>query len=138
MTRGYLLETNVVSEIYKPQPNEKVISFLDRQSSFALFASVLTLGEMRKGIAKKRQASISAAEGLERWIDEWEKSYADRILPVNSAIVRIWGDLHRGRSLPVIDSLLAATALAHRLTLVTRNTGDVADLGVELLNPWLE
>ncbi len=136
MTRGYLLDTNVVSEIYKREPNPRVVSFVDRQSSSALFASVLTLGEMRKGIAKKRRANASAADALETWIEEWERSYADRILPMDSAVVRIWGCLHRTRSLPVIDSLPAVTALSHRLTFVTRNTADVADLGTDLLDPW--
>lgn len=137
MTQRYLLDTNVVSEIRKPQPNPGVVAFLDSQVSSSMFASALTLGEIRRGIAKRRRTNAAAADALEIWIDEWEKSYADRILSVDGSVARMWGNLPQVRTLAVIDSLLAATALAHGLTLVTRNTADIADLGVDLLNPWL-
>ena len=97
----------------------------------------MTLAELRKGIALKRRSDKLAARSLSLWANDWELAMGNQLLAVDAAVAHVWGDFHRGRTLPAIDSLLAATAVAHRLTLVTRNTADIADLGVDLLNPWL-
>jgi predicted nucleic acid-binding protein len=132
----YLLDTNILSETRKKQANERVISFLSAAEPSALFISVLSLGELRKGVALKVQFDADAAKRLGTWVDGLEFSFADRILAVDAATARQWGELSAQRSRPVVDTLLAATALVHKLTLVTRNIGDVHDLGVKLLDPW--
>jgi predicted nucleic acid-binding protein len=99
--------------------------------------SVLTLGELRKGVALKRGRDPAGANQLAQWVDEIEAEYADRILSVDRVVARMWGELLASRPLPIVDTLIAATALAHRLTLVTRNICDFAATGVEVHNPWI-
>jgi hypothetical protein len=132
----YLLDTNILSETRKKLANERVISFLSTAEPSALFISVLSLGELRKGVALKIQADAEAAKRLGAWVDGLEFSFSERILGIDAAIARQWGELSAERSRPVVDTLLAATALVHKLTLVTRNISDVDDLGVKLLDPW--
>jgi toxin FitB len=132
----YLLDTKILSETRKKQANERVISFLSAAEPSTLFISVLSLGELRKGVAFKMRSDADAAKRLGNWVDGLELSFGDRILGVDAAIARQWGELSAQRSRPVVDTLLAATALVHKLTLVTRNLGDVRDLGVKLLDPW--
>jgi predicted nucleic acid-binding protein len=132
----YLLDTNILSETRKKQANERVMSFLSAAEPSALFISVLSLGELRKGVALKSRSDADAAKLLGTWVDGLEFSFGDRILSVDAAIARQWGELSAQRSRPVVDTLLAATALVHKLTLVTRNTSDVHDFGVKLLDPW--
>jgi toxin FitB len=132
----YLLDTNILSETRKKQANERVMSFLSAAEPSALFISVLSLGELRKGVALKMQSDADAAKRLGTWVDGLEYSFAERLLGVDAAIARQWGELSAQRSRPVVDTLLAATALIHKLTLVTRNISDVHDLGVKLLDPW--
>jgi toxin FitB len=132
----YLLDTNVLSETRKKQANERVISFLSAAEPSALYISVLSLGELRKGVALKMRTDADAAKHLGTWVDGLEFSFAERILGIDAPIARQWGELSAQRSRPVVDTLLAATALVHKLTLVTRNVGDVDDLGVKLLDPW--
>ncbi len=132
----YLLDTNILSETRKKQANERVISFLSAAEPSALFISVLSLGELRKGVALKARSDADAAKRLGTWVDGLEFSFGDRILAVDAAIARQWGELSAQRSRPVVDTLLAATALVHKLTLVTRNISDVHDLGIKLLDPW--
>jgi predicted nucleic acid-binding protein len=132
----YLLDTNVLSETRKKQANERVISFLSAAEPSALFISVLSLGELRKGVALKIRSDADAAKRLGAWVDGLEFSFGERILGVDAAIARQWGELSAQRSRPTVDTLLAATALVHKLTLVTRNISDVHDLGVKLLDPW--
>jgi predicted nucleic acid-binding protein len=135
---SYLLDTNVVSETIRRNPNKAVISWLDQIPGEALFISVLTLGEIRKGIEalpdKKRR------EKLRLWIDhELPRWFDERVLPVDLAVADRWGRLlaEIGRSVPTIDSLLAATALHHDLRLVTHNVRDFDFPGLEVINPWL-
>jgi toxin FitB len=132
----YLLDTNVLSETRKRQPEARVLSFLSAAEPSSLFISVLSLGELRKGVALKSQSDADAAKRLGAWVDGLEWTFADRILGIDAAIARYWGEASAQRSRPVVDTLLAATALVHKLTLVTRNVADVHDLGVDLLDPW--
>jgi predicted nucleic acid-binding protein len=133
---GYLLDTNFVSELRKPRPDPNVLAFMAAAESAALFLSVLTLGELRKGIAAKRRQDPAAADRLAAWAAGIETLFEDRVLPVDAVVARLWGDLSAAGSVPAIDGLIAATALRHGLTLVTRNTKDFQTAGVQLLNPW--
>lgn len=136
MANGYLLDTNVISETRKARADSGVIAFVSAAEEAALFLSVLTLGELRKGVATKRRTDPGAADQLGAWVDGIETTFADRLLPIDTATARCWGELSASRSLPVIDTLIAATAISRGLTLVTRNTGDVGSTGVPLVDPW--
>ncbi|MGH7068756.1 MAG: type II toxin-antitoxin system VapC family toxin [Acetobacteraceae bacterium] len=136
MATGYLLDTTVISETRKARADSGVIAFLSAAEAAGLFLSVLTLGELRKGVAAKRRSDPGAADQLGAWVDGIETTFADRVLPINTATARRWGELSANRSLPVIDTLIAATAISHHLTLVTRNTRDVESTGVPLVDPW--
>jgi hypothetical protein len=136
---SYLIDTNALSELRKRQPHLSVVRWFAQQPADVFFLSVLTLGELRKGIQAMsdgaRRASFSA------WLEtEVPDYFSGRILDVDVRIAERWGRLcaEAGRTLPVIDSLLAATALEHGLTLVTRNLGDFELPGVHAINPWLE
>jgi len=131
-----MLDTNVVSETRKGRANADVMAFLAGADSAALFLSVLSLGELRKGVETKRRDDPDAAARLGAWVDAIETGFADRILDIDAATARLWGELSAVRSLPVIDTLIAATAMRHNLTLVTRNTRDVVTTGVAVLDPW--
>ena len=137
---GFLLDTNVISEVIRKRPEATVLKWLDSTDEDLLLLSVLTLGEIRKGVAALRTGSRRAS--LEAWLDrELPARFAGRILPVDEAVADQWGILAasaaaRGRPLPVVDGLLAATALHHSLILVTRNDRHLADTGVPVLNPW--
>ena len=132
----YLLDTNILSETRRKQPDQQVVAFLSAAEPSALYISVLTLGELRKGVALKKRTDPDTAKRLAHWVDGLEYSFADRILGINAATATIWGELSAQRPRPVIDTLLAATAIAYDLILVTRNTADVQDTKVSLLNPW--
>ena len=136
MATGYLLDTNVISETRKSRADTGVIAFLSAADAARLFVSVLTLGELRKGVAAKRRTDPVSADQLGAWVDGIETTFADRVLPVDAATARRWGELSASRSLPVIDTFIAATAISHGLTLVTRNTYDVESTGVPLVDPW--
>jgi len=134
--RQYLLDTNILSETRRKQSDQRVIEFLSATDASALYISVLTLGELRKGVAIKKRTDPDTAKRLGHWVDGLEYSFADRILGIDAATATLWGELSAQRPRPVIDTLLAATAIAHDLVLVTRNTADVQDTKVNLLNPW--
>jgi hypothetical protein len=133
---GYLLDTNVVSELRKSQPNPHVLAWYDGVPSAEIFLSVLTIGEIRLGIERLRRKDAPQAERLEQWLHGLHTTYRDRIINVDSGIAEEWGRLNVPDPLPVIDGLLAATAGARGWTLVTRNTDDLARSGVPLLNPF--
>ena len=135
---GFLLDTNVVSELKKPRPNSTVTAFLKDLSPEQTFVSSLTLGELRKGAALRARRDLHAAAAIVLWIDEIESEYGDRVLVIDSPIARLWGELNAQRTRPIVDTLLAATAIHHGMTLVTRNTKDVEDTPVVLHNPWLD
>jgi predicted nucleic acid-binding protein len=134
---GYLLDTDVLSESSNPKPDEAVMDWLDAHDH-ETYLSTISLGEIVKGIellpAGKWKKEIAAwFERLDRWSE-------NRLLPPTGQVMREWGQLcarhqRKGRRLPVLDSLIAATALAHNLVLVTRNTADYPD-EIPLLNPW--
>jgi toxin FitB len=133
----YLLDTNVLSETRRARPDAGVLRFLDQVDASALYVSVLTLGELRKGVAAKRLSDPATAERLESWVEGLEQNFSDRILGIDLRVARIWGELSAARPRPVIDTLLAATAIRHSLTLVTRNTSDVEGTSATILNPWV-
>jgi predicted nucleic acid-binding protein len=139
--KGFLLDTNVVSELIKPRPEPKVTRWVEAVDESLLFLSVLTLGEIRKGIAALPRTSRRAE--LDQWLDaELRPRFAERILPIDEAVADRWGRVAgelaaRGKPpVPVIDGLLAATAAQYDLTLVTRKSRDVARTGVSVFNPW--
>lgn len=133
---GYLLDTNVVSETRKLRPDARVGAFLDSLEAEQMFVSVITLGELRKGAAMRARSDREAADELSRWIERLGESFSARIVSIDTEIADRWGRLGAARARPVIDTLLAATAIVHNLTLATRNTRDVADTGARIVNPW--
>jgi toxin FitB len=138
--RGYLLDTNIPSEMTRPRPAPQVERWLDQVDDDALFLSVISLSEILRGIT--RLPANTRRIQLQTWLDETLRPwFADRILPVTQSIAERLGQLagerdSKGLTLPVPDGLIAATALEHDLTLVTRNVRDFAGLGVPMLNPW--
>ena len=129
-----------ISELVKPKPEAKVVIWIDSVDENLLYLSVLTLSEIRKGIASLRDASRRVTP--EAWLDsDLILRFAERILPIDHAVADRWGRIAAAAAaakspLPVIDGLLAATALDQNLTLVTRNTKDIAVTGVPVFNPW--
>lgn len=135
---AYLLDTNVLSETRRKKADQGVMAFLESVDSPSLFLSVLTIGELRKGVAAKMRTDPATAKSLAAWVEGLEFGFADRILGIDAATARLWGDWSGDRPRPVVDTLLAATAVQHRLILVTRNRRDVNDLPVKTHNPWTE
>lgn len=134
---SYLIDTNIISEVRKgARCDANVAAWYASIDDADLYLSALVLGEIRKGIEVARKRDPLKAATLEQWLGEVEVAFEDRILPVDQRVADQWGRMSAIRSVPVIDGLLAATAMTHRLTLVTRNDRDVADLGAELLNPF--
>jgi toxin FitB len=134
---GYLLDTNVVSELRKKRrAHQKVLAWLDSVPDEDLFLSVLVLGEIRKGIELIRLRDPVQGRNLEAWLVNLETAYAERLLPITAAIADRWGRLSAIRPISTVDGLMAATALESRLTLVTRNTEDVQHTGVGMINPF--
>ncbi len=134
---SYLIDTNVLSELRRKQPDSNVVAWMQARPRQSLFLSVLTLGEIRKGLERVEDATRK--QSLLDWLEvELPNYFVGRMLAVDVHTADRWGRLmaQAGRPLPAIDGLLAATALQHDLTLVTRNIKDFAGLEVRLLNPW--
>jgi predicted nucleic acid-binding protein len=134
---GYLIDTNVISELRRREPEPRVVQWFEQRPSQQLFLSVLTLGEIRRGV--ERLAESERQQDLRRWLEQdLPAFFSGRVLPMDEAIAHRWGRLlaEMGRPLPAIDSLLAATALEHNLVLITRNLRDVVDLPLTVVNPW--
>jgi predicted nucleic acid-binding protein len=132
-----LLDTNIVSELRKgPRANPEVRSWFETVNDFEIHLSVLTVGEIRRGIENIRAKDPRQATALERWLHRLTREHADRILPVDRRVTEQWGRLSAARSGSPVDVLMAATAIAHELVLVTRNVRDVAWTGVACTNPF--
>jgi predicted nucleic acid-binding protein len=137
---GFLLDTNCISEIMRVKPDPGVVQWIEDIDERRLYLSVLTIGEIRKGIAGL--AAGKQRTRLETWLElELNARFNDRILPIDEEIAERWGVLAaqskaRGKALAVIDGLLAATALHHNLVIVTRNTADFAETRVVMVSPW--
>jgi len=133
---SYLLDTNVVSELRKQAPDPSVVAWLEAVASSDLYLSVLVVGEIEQGIERLRTRDAERARALTGWLDGLRSIFAHRITPVSLDVALTWGRLNAVRPLPVVDGLLAATALTRGWTLVSRNERDLADTGVSLLNPF--
>jgi hypothetical protein len=134
---SYLLDTNIVSETVRRNPNKAVIAWLDQLPGEALYVSVLTIGEIRKGI--EALTDRRRREKLRLWLEhELPTWFEERVLPIDLAVADRWGRLlaEMRRPVPAIDSLLAATALYYELRLVTRNSADFEYPGLEVINPF--
>jgi toxin FitB len=137
----YLLDTCIVSEYIRKQPEMKVIQWLDLQLEENLFISAITIGEIKKGIVKIESSQPKKSQKLNEWLNRLSERFEARIIDLDRQILIQWGVLcgdfeKSGRKLPVIDSLIAATAINNQLTLVTRNVSDFDKIGVSLFNPW--
>jgi predicted nucleic acid-binding protein len=136
---GYLIDTNVLSELTKPFPNSGVVAWMRATPSSDTFVSTITIGEIEHGIAllpegKKRRDLVA-------WLESLERAYGSRVLPVDSDVAKQWGRIvalarKRGRPVPVIDALIAATAIRHGLAVANRNAADAANAGAAVFDPW--
>lgn len=134
---SFLIDTNIVSEIRKgDRCDPAVAAWWAGVAEDDLWLSALVLGEIRKGVELARRRDPHKADALEAWLGDVIAGFGDRVLPVDTTVAEEWGRMNAIRPVPVIDALLAATAKANDLTLVTRNEADVAGLGVEVLNPF--
>lgn len=133
---SFLLDTNVISELRKREPNEGVATWAEQAREPLLHTSVLVLAELRRGIELSRKSDAATATRLERWLSEVAGAFGSRALPVTAEVANRWALLGLQQPLPVVDGLLSATALVHGLTIVTRNTKDFSRAGVPVLNPF--
>ena len=138
----YLLDTSVISELTKKKPDPKVIQWIKKNHEVDLYLSVLTLGEIQKGITKLSESKKK--KDLREWLEkDLPQRFERKFLAVTMAVAKKWGEIERdteqkGEKMPAIDSLIAATGIVNNLTVVTRNTEDMERSGVKLLNPWQE
>lgn len=138
---SWLLDTCVVSELVRPRPKASVVAWIERCDEDELFLSVITIGELEKGIAKLPDSAKKIR--LENWVRRaLVDRFRDRLLAIDFRVAARWGAMvgaseARGQPLPVIDSLIAATSLQHDYTVVTRNTDDLERCGARCVNPWL-
>ena len=138
---SFLLDTSVISELVKPVPDDKVLDWMKRADENSLYLSVLTIGELEKGIAKLPASSRRTR--LETWVrHDLANRFRERLLAIDGTIAATWGKMAgvaeaRGKPLPVIDGLIAATGLAHDLTVATRNIEDFERCGARCFNPWV-
>jgi len=137
---NYLIDTCVVSELIKDKPDRRVAKWVDGCDEESLYLSVLTIGEIQKGIA--RLGSGARKSLLQKWLDsDLRQRFLGRVLPVSEAVLVAWGNIQgkaeaAGAPLPTIDGLLGATAIVHHCAIVTRNENDLAATGAEIINPW--
>ena len=136
----YLLDTCVISEIIRPQPDENVISWVQGKNEESFYLSVLTFGEIEKGIEKALDSGRKRK--LQLWVEQdLKQRFESRIIPIDLEISSRWGAIQGkaelvGKSMPVIDGLIAVSGLVHNCIVVTRNIADMEQSSVELLNPW--
>lgn len=137
---SFLVDTCLISELVKPRPDPNVLSWIETVDEGRLYLSVLTLGELAKGIAKLPDSPRK--DKLLQWVEQDLKDrFAGRILPIEADVAMVWGSLQggaerAGEKLPVIDALLTATAAIHQLTIATRNVADFTRCGATVFNPW--
>jgi len=137
---GFLLDTNIISELIKPRPDLRVTTWIEATDEHLFFLSVLTLGEISKGITSLTEPKRRVT--LEAWLDrDLMLRFSGRILPIDYAVADLWGRITgtaaaRKSPIPVIDGLVAASALHHGLVLVTRNTRDLAAITIPIIDPW--
>jgi toxin FitB len=138
----FLLDTCVISELVASQSNPAVVRWVDSVDEDKLFLSAITIGELNRGIEKL--ADSTRKNALQEWLeDDLLIRFRDRILPIDTAVVLVWGQLaadleKQGKRMPAIDSLIAATCIQGRLDLVTRNESDFAHSSVTVINPWTQ
>jgi predicted nucleic acid-binding protein len=138
---SFLLDTAVVSELVRKNPSGAVLKWIDGQDEASFYLSVLTIGELEKGVARL-PASVRRSR-LQSWVRrDLVERFGGRLLPIDTRTAARWGAIageseKRGRPLPVIDCLIAATALVHGLAVVTRNVGDFERCGANCVNPWV-
>ncbi|MGN6215867.1 MAG: type II toxin-antitoxin system VapC family toxin [Solirubrobacterales bacterium] len=134
---SYLLDANVISELRKGErADANVTAWFADVAEEEIFLSVLTIGEIRRGIESVRRRDPNSAAALDRWLNLVSEAHGDRVVPIDRTITEEWGRMNVPNPLPVADGLLAATAKVLGLTLVTRNVADVAGTEVELLDPF--
>ena len=134
---SYLLDTNVISELRKGERADlNVRGWFGELADDEIFLSVLTIGEIRRGVENVRRRDPKSGAALDSWLARLGEAHRDRILPVDRAIAEEWGRMNVPDPLPVVDGLLAATAKVVGLTLATRNVADVEGSGVELVDPF--
>lgn len=137
---NYLLDTSLISELVKPTPNKAVLKWVEGHPEQTMFLSVLTLGEIQKGVAKLARSKRKAL--LQEWVNnDLPRRFSGRVLDITGDVAILWGKLQgeaemKGLKMPVIDSLIAATGKLHNLIVVTRNGTDIVQSGVEVFNPW--
>jgi toxin FitB len=132
----YLLDTDVLSELRRGRRNRNVVAWISTVSAADLFLSAVTIGEIELGIARQRVLNPRFAQDLADWLDVTLRAYGERILPVTVGIARRWGRLAAQLGNKQLDLAIAATALEHGLTVVTRNVSDFEPTGVAVLNPF--
>ncbi|MCG8339293.1 MAG: type II toxin-antitoxin system VapC family toxin [Proteobacteria bacterium] len=136
----YILDTCVVSELAKQKPEQGLIKWINQKDEIDFFLSVLTIGELQKGVSKLEESRNK--QTLIQWVEsDLIKRFENRILPVTDSVAKKWGKIQgkaelEGKKMPVIDSLIAATGLVYDFEVVTRNTTDMEISGVRLFNPW--
>lgn len=133
---SFLLDTNVLAEVRKPRGDARVAAWYDDVADDDLFLSVLVVGEIQQGVTRLRRKDPRQAAVYDAWLAKLRREFSDRILPVTQDVALEWGRLSAGDPLPVIDGLLAATAVVHGLTIATRNVEDYERTGVALFNPF--
>ncbi|GGP99137.1 type II toxin-antitoxin system VapC family toxin [Streptosporangium pseudovulgare] len=136
MGSGYLLDTNVISELRKRNRDPQVGEWIAGTHGPTLHLSSLTVGEIRRGIELRRQKDPAQATVLERWLHALHRQFGDRVVPVTPEVAEEWGRLNAVRPLPVVDGLIAATARVNGWTLATRNVKDFTGTGVSVVDPF--
>ena len=137
---SFILDTNIISELRKPEPAPELLDWYSRVDEESLLISVLTIGEIQMGI--KQLDDGKRKQELEIWLETIKDNYKSHLIPVSADVAEKWGELSAscrkaGKTLPVIDGLIAATASVTGSILVTRNTSDFEGTGIRLMNPWL-
>jgi toxin FitB len=133
----YLIDTNIVSEVRKRERcNPQVAAWWATVADTDLFLSVLVLGEIRQGIERVRGRDQAQAEAIDVWLQTLTTTFSGRLLSIDATITDVWGGIAAKRTTPVIDGLLAATAIVHDLTLATRNVDDIRHCGARFINPF--